>query len=67
MYKTQRNYENVQRAIYDGIGEYQVPQIAPTQYEGSTAKRPEGNYTGKTRRTKRNLGISSGKRRKGMV
>ena len=34
MYKTQRNYENVQRAIYDGIGEYQVPQIVPTQYEG---------------------------------
>lgn len=34
MYKTQRNYENVQRAIYDGIGEYQVPQIEPTQYEG---------------------------------
>lgn len=30
MYKRQRNYENVQRAIYDGIGEYQVPQIAPT-------------------------------------
>ena len=34
MYKTQRNYENVQRAIYDGIGEYQIPQIEPTQYEG---------------------------------
>lgn len=34
MYKAQRNYENVQRAIYDGIGAYSIPEIAPTQYEG---------------------------------
>lgn len=34
MYKTQRNYENVQRALYDGMGEYQIPQTAPIQYDG---------------------------------
>lgn len=34
MYKAQRNYENVQRAIYDGIGAYSIPEIAPAQYEG---------------------------------
>lgn len=34
MYKTRRNYENVQRALYDGMGEYQIPQIAPIQYDG---------------------------------
>ena len=34
MYKTRRNYENVQRALYDGLGEYQIPQTAPIQYDG---------------------------------
>lgn len=34
MYKIQRNYENIQRAIYEGIGEYQIPKIAPVQYMG---------------------------------
>ena len=34
MYKSQRNYENAQRAIYNGTGEYQIPEIEPTQYEG---------------------------------
>lgn len=36
MYKSQRNYENAQRAIYNGTGEYQIPEIEPTQYEGAT-------------------------------
>lgn len=34
MYKSQRNYENAQRAIYNGTGEYQIPEIEPVQYEG---------------------------------
>ena len=34
MYKSQRNYENAQRAIYSGTGEYQIPEIEPTRYEG---------------------------------
>lgn len=33
MYKHQRNYENIQKARYDGVGEYQIPQIIPTQYD----------------------------------
>ena len=32
MYKAQRNYENIQKAIYDGVGEYQIPYISPTKF-----------------------------------
>lgn len=34
MYKSNRNYENMQRAMYDGCGEFQMPNIEPTQYCG---------------------------------
>lgn len=34
MYKSQRNYENAQRAIYAGTGEYRIPVIAPENYAG---------------------------------
>lgn len=33
MYK-QRNYENLTKKIFKGIGQYQVPAIKPTQYTG---------------------------------
>ena len=33
MYRTQRNYENVQRMLFDGIGEYGIPKIKPTQFD----------------------------------
>ena len=33
MYKQQRNYENVQKAIYDGTGFYQIPKLNPAQFE----------------------------------
>mgnify|MGYP001035482250 CR=1 FL=1 len=29
MYKTQRNYENVQRALFNGVGCYEIPMIEP--------------------------------------
>lgn len=32
MYKAQRNYENIQKAIYEGVGEYQIPYISPTEF-----------------------------------
>lgn len=32
MYKAQRNYENIQKARYEGLGEYQIPQIKPCDY-----------------------------------
>ena len=35
MYRTQRNYENVQRMLFDGIGEYDIPQIEPTQFNNA--------------------------------
>lgn len=34
MYKQQRNYENIQKALYHGVGDYQIPQIQPVQYNG---------------------------------
>lgn len=29
MYRTQRNYENLNKAIFDGVGEYGIPQLRP--------------------------------------
>lgn len=34
MYKVKRNYENANKARYEGIGEYNIPIILPTEYEG---------------------------------
>ena len=33
MYKEQRNYENVNKMLFEGTGQYNIPQIFPTQYE----------------------------------
>lgn len=35
MYKEQRNYENVQRMYFERIGEYEVAQIEPTQFDNA--------------------------------
>lgn len=35
MYKAQRNYENVQRMLFDGVGQYDVPEIGPTQFDNA--------------------------------
>ena len=35
MYKSQRNYENVQKMMFDGVGEYGIPMIEVTQYDGA--------------------------------
>lgn len=35
MYKTQRNYENVQRMLFNGIGEYDIPQIESIQFNNA--------------------------------
>ena len=34
MYRLQRNYENLNRAIYDGMGRYGIPEILPEYYAG---------------------------------
>ena len=33
-YRNRRNYENLERRIFDGVGEYGIPEIRPTPYEG---------------------------------
>lgn len=33
MYRQAKNYENLQKRIFDGVGEYGIPKIAPTQYK----------------------------------
>ena len=33
MYKQSRNYENINKRLYDGVGEYGIPEIKPTQFE----------------------------------
>lgn len=33
MYKAQRNYENIQKALYEGVGSYRIPEIKPTHYD----------------------------------
>jgi hypothetical protein len=35
MYKTQRNYENVQRMLFNGVGQYDIPEIEPTQFDNA--------------------------------
>lgn len=33
MYKAQKNYENAQRIIFDGVGQYDMPQIEAAQFD----------------------------------
>lgn len=33
-YRSKRNYENIQKANYPGVGLYSIPQISPTVYDG---------------------------------
>lgn len=33
-YRNCRNYENLERRLFDGVGEYGIPQIEPVAYEG---------------------------------
>lgn len=33
-YRNRRNYENLERRIFNGVGEYGIPQIEPVTYEG---------------------------------
>lgn len=33
-YRESRNYENLQLRIFEGIGEYGIPQISPEEYKG---------------------------------
>ena len=33
-YRNRRNYENLERRIFDGVGEYGIPEIQPIAYEG---------------------------------
>lgn len=35
MYKEQRNYENVQRMLFGGVGRYDIPEIEPTQFDNA--------------------------------
>lgn len=35
MYKEQRNYENVQKMMFQEIGNYGVAQIEPTHFESA--------------------------------
>lgn len=34
-YRQTQNYENLQRRIFDGVGEYDIPQIKPIMYDGN--------------------------------
>lgn len=31
--RSRRNYENLERRIFDGVGEYGIPELEPTSYE----------------------------------
>ncbi len=34
LYRQTQNYENLQKRMFDGVGEYGIPQIQPTSYDG---------------------------------
>lgn len=33
-YRSFRNYENLERRIFDGVGKYGIPQLEPTRFQG---------------------------------
>lgn len=33
-YRNNRNYENLEHRIFDGVGEYSIPQLEPVYFEG---------------------------------
>lgn len=35
MYRNQRNYENLEKEIFPGVGEFGIPELMPVQYEES--------------------------------
>lgn len=35
-YRTTQNYENLERRIYEGVGEYGVPELQPTLFKGES-------------------------------
>ncbi len=35
IYRQSKNYENLQKRMFDGVGEYGIPQIQPTSYDGA--------------------------------
>lgn len=35
MYRAQRNYENVQRMLFDGVGRYDIPELEHTQFDNA--------------------------------
>lgn len=34
-YKEQRNYENIQRMLFDGTGQYDIPGIEGTEFDAA--------------------------------
>ena len=51
MYRQTKNYENLQKRIFDGVGEYGIPQIQPAIYQecewiSFNSARSEKNRTG---------------------
>ena len=51
MYREMKNYENQQKHIFDGVGQYGIPKIEPTSYKecefigfnyANTCKKPDG-------------------------
>lgn len=34
-YRNNRNYENLERRIFDGVGEYDIPELKPTHFDGN--------------------------------
>ena len=52
MYRQTKNYENLQKRVFDGAGEYGIPQIQPATYKscdwiGFNYARSEKNRTDK--------------------
>ena len=62
MYRQTKNYENLQKRIFYGVGEYGIPQIQPTQY-----KECEWIGFNYARSEKNRAGISCGKKKIGVL
>lgn len=55
MYKQERDYENLQKALFSGVGSLQIPEISPVEYD--PCRFIPFNYAAKNKKGRGEVGI----------
>lgn len=58
-YRNTRNYENLEKRIYDGVGAYDIPVIEPVQVVGECEYIPFSSAAGCKRRENKHVRCSN--------